>query len=42
MAKLAELGSRDVSDTSAHAAKFIANEVPQWEAVVKRSGATVE
>ncbi|NRF70543.1 tripartite tricarboxylate transporter substrate binding protein [Aquincola sp. S2] len=41
-AKLAELGSRDVSGTPAQAAKFIAKELPQWEAVVKRSGATVD
>lgn len=41
-AKLADLGSRDVSGTSDQAARFIAKEVPQWEAVVKRSGATVD
>jgi tripartite-type tricarboxylate transporter receptor subunit TctC len=41
-AKLAELGSRDVSGTPEQAARFIASEVPQWEAVVKRSGATVD
>lgn len=41
-AKLADLGSRDVSGTPDQAAKFIAKEVPQWEAVVKRSGATVD
>lgn len=42
VAKLAELGSRDVSGTPDQAARFIAKEVPQWEAVVKRSGATVD
>lgn len=41
-AKLADLGSRDVSGTSDQATRFIAKEVPQWEAVVKRSGATVD
>lgn len=40
--KLAELGSRDVSGTPAQAAQFIAKELPQWEVVVKRSGATVD
>lgn len=40
--KLAELGSRDVSGTPQQAATFIAKEVPQWEVVVKRSGATVD
>jgi tripartite-type tricarboxylate transporter receptor subunit TctC len=40
--KLAELGSRDVAGTSAQATQFIARELPQWEAVVKRSGATVD
>jgi tripartite-type tricarboxylate transporter receptor subunit TctC len=42
MAKLADLGSRDVSGTSDQASRFIAKEIPQWEAVVKRSGATVD
>jgi tripartite-type tricarboxylate transporter receptor subunit TctC len=41
-AKLAVLGSRDVSGTPAQAAAFIARELPQWEAVVKKSGATVD
>jgi tripartite-type tricarboxylate transporter receptor subunit TctC len=41
-AKLAELGSREVSGTPDQAARFIAREIPQWEAVVKRSGATVD
>jgi tripartite-type tricarboxylate transporter receptor subunit TctC len=41
-AKLTELGSRDVSGTPQQAASFIAKELPQWEAVVKRSGATVD
>ncbi|HSI57853.1 MAG TPA: tripartite tricarboxylate transporter substrate binding protein [Ideonella sp.] len=41
-AKLADLGSRDVSGTPEQATRFIAKEVPQWEAVVKRSGATVD
>jgi tripartite-type tricarboxylate transporter receptor subunit TctC len=41
-AKLADLGSRDVTGTPDQAAKFIAKEVPPWEAVVKRSGATVD
>jgi tripartite-type tricarboxylate transporter receptor subunit TctC len=40
--KLADLGSRDVSGTPEQAARFIAKEVPQWEAVVKRSGAVVD
>lgn len=42
IAKLAELGSREVSGTPDQAAKFIAKEVPQWEMIVKRSGATVD
>lgn len=42
LARLAELGSRDVSGTPAQATRFIANEAPQWESVVKRSGATVD
>ena len=42
MAKLEELGSRDVSGTPEQAARFIAKEVPQWETIVKRSGATVD
>jgi len=41
-AKLADLGSRDVSGTSEQAKGFIAKELPQWEAVVKRSGAKVD
>lgn len=41
-AKLADLGSRDVSGTSDQATRFIAKEVPQWEGVVKRSGAKVD
>ncbi|MGM9487020.1 Bug family tripartite tricarboxylate transporter substrate binding protein [Ideonella sp. YS5] len=41
-AKLADLGSRDVGGTSEQATRFIAKEVPLWEAVVKRSGATVD
>jgi tripartite-type tricarboxylate transporter receptor subunit TctC len=41
-AKLADLGSRDVSGTPAQAAQFIAKELPQWQAVVKKSGATVD
>lgn len=41
-AKLADLGSRDVSGTSDQATRFIAKEVPQWETVVKRSGAKVD
>ena len=40
--KLAELGSREVAGTADQAARFIAKEVPQWEAVVKRSGAKVD
>ena len=40
--KLADLGSRDVTGTSAQATAFIAKELPQWEAVVKRSGAKVD
>ena len=40
--KLADLGSRDVGGTADQAARFIAKEVPQWEAVVKRSGAKVD
>ena len=42
IAELAELGSREVSGTPDQAAKFIAKEVPQWEMIVKRSGATVD
>lgn len=41
-AKLDDLGSRDVSGTPAEAASFIAKELPQWESVVKNSGATVD
>lgn len=41
-AKLAELGSRDVAGTAEQAARFITREAPQWEALVKRSGATVD
>ena len=41
-AKLDDLGSRDVSGTPEQAARFIAKEVPQWEAIVKSSGATVD
>ncbi len=40
--KLADLGSREVVGTSAQATAFIAKELPQWEAVVKRSGAKVD
>jgi tripartite-type tricarboxylate transporter receptor subunit TctC len=42
MAKLADLGSRDVGGTPEQAARFIAKEAPQWEAIVKRSGARVD
>jgi len=42
MAKLADLGSRDVSGTSEEDTRFIAKEVPQWEAVVTRSGARID
>lgn len=41
-AKLTDLGSRDVAGTPEQARTFIAKELPQWEAVVKRSGATVD
>ncbi|AGW94077.1 MULTISPECIES: Bug family tripartite tricarboxylate transporter substrate binding protein [Cupriavidus] len=41
-AKLAELGSRDVSGTVAQFRSFISKELPLWESVVKRSGATVD
>jgi tripartite-type tricarboxylate transporter receptor subunit TctC len=40
--KLTQLGCRDVSGPPEQAARFIATEPPQWEAVVKRSGATVD
>lgn len=40
--KLLDLGSRDVAGTSEQAANFIAKEVPQWEEVVRRSGAKVD
>lgn len=40
--KLADLGSRDVAGTAAEATAFIAKELPQWETVVKRSGAKVD
>jgi tripartite-type tricarboxylate transporter receptor subunit TctC len=40
--KLADLGSRDVSGSPEQAARFIAKEVPAWEAAVKRSGAVVD
>ncbi|AEI82328.1 hypothetical protein CNE_BB1p09160 (plasmid) [Cupriavidus necator N-1] len=40
--KLAELGSRDVSGSVAQFRTFIAKELPLWESVVKRSGATVD
>jgi tripartite-type tricarboxylate transporter receptor subunit TctC len=39
IARLEELGSRDVSGTPE---QFITKEVPQWEDVVKRSGAKVD
>lgn len=42
MGKLGELGSRDVSASAADTSRFIANEVPQWETIVKKSGATVD
>jgi tripartite-type tricarboxylate transporter receptor subunit TctC len=42
MAKLADLGSRDVGGTPEQATRFIAKEAPQWEAIVKRSGARVD
>jgi len=41
-AKLDDLGSRQVIATPEQAARFIAKEVPQWEATVKSSGATVD
>lgn len=40
--KLAELGSRDVSGSVAQFQSFIRKELPLWESVVKRSGATVD
>ena len=41
-AKRADLGSRDVSGTPQQAAQYIVKEVPQWETLVKRSGAKVD
>lgn len=41
-AKLAQLGSADMSDTPEHFSKFIAEELPYWESIVKRSGAKVD
>jgi tripartite-type tricarboxylate transporter receptor subunit TctC len=42
MSRLAEMGSRDVSGSSAQFQAFIKQELPLWESVVKRSGATVD
>lgn len=40
--KLAQLGSTDMSDTPEHFGKFIDQELPYWESIVKRSGAKVD
>jgi tripartite-type tricarboxylate transporter receptor subunit TctC len=41
-ASLDKMGSKDVGGTPEAFAKFIANEAPLWESVVKRSGAKVD
>jgi len=41
-AKLAEMGSGDVRGTPAQFRAFIGKELPYWESLVKRSGATVD
>ncbi|TWG84073.1 tripartite-type tricarboxylate transporter receptor subunit TctC [Cupriavidus gilardii J11] len=40
--KLADMGSADVSGTVKQFRAFIARELPLWESVVKRSGATID
>ena len=40
--KLGEMGSRDVSGSTAQFQAFIKKELPLWESLVKRSGATVD
>lgn len=42
LGKLGDLGSRDVSGTHEETSRFIAREVPEWEGIVKRSGATID
>ena len=41
-AKLADMGSADVSGTPEQLARFITKEIPYWQSIVKRSGATVD
>ncbi|MGZ5182414.1 MAG: Bug family tripartite tricarboxylate transporter substrate binding protein, partial [Ramlibacter sp.] len=41
-ASLDKMGSSDVPETSAEFSQFIARELPYWESLVKRSGATVD
>ena len=41
-AKLSDMGSSDVSGTPEQLARFIDKEIPYWQSIVKRSGATVD
>ncbi|MFC5523256.1 Bug family tripartite tricarboxylate transporter substrate binding protein [Polaromonas jejuensis] len=41
-ASLSKLGSSDVTGTAEQFTQFIAKELPYWESLVKRSGATVD
>ena len=41
-AKLSDMGSSDVSGTPEELARFIDKEIPYWQSIVKRSGATVD
>ncbi len=40
--RLGDMGSGDVSGTPEQFARFIAREIPYWQSIVKRSGATVD
>ena len=40
--KLSDMGSSDVSGTPEQLARFIDKEIPYWQSIVKRSGATVD
>jgi tripartite-type tricarboxylate transporter receptor subunit TctC len=41
-ASLEKMGSSDVAGTSEQFSRFIVKELPYWESLVKRSGATVD
>jgi tripartite-type tricarboxylate transporter receptor subunit TctC len=41
-ASLEKMGSSDVAGTSEQFSRFIIKELPYWESLVKRSGATVD